>query len=122
MLLQRAVQEGRLLYTTNFVLAETHALLLHRLKPATGAPTARAIALRTVEQLYDSAERRNTLVRVTSGDEARAFQILAHYHDKVFTFTDATSFAVMERLAIPLALTFDGDFTRAGFVRYGELG
>jgi predicted nucleic acid-binding protein len=36
--------------------------------------------------------------------------------DKDFTLTDATSFAVMERLGITYAFTFDHPFTQYGFI------
>ncbi len=55
---------------------------------------------------------------MTPGDEARAFVLLAQYADKDFSFTDPTSFAVMERLGITLAFSFDQDFVRAGFTRF----
>ena len=48
-------------------------------------------------------------------DEQRARQIIVAYTDKDFTFTDATSFAVMERLRIGHAFTFDDDFRQYGF-------
>ena len=91
------------LFTTNFILAETHALLLSRLN--------RAVALQVLTQIDRSA---TTLVRVTTADEGRARAILARYQDKTFSLTDATSFVVMERLGIPWAFTFDSDFAQYG--------
>ena len=116
-LLERITAERFLLYTTNFILAETHALLLHRLKPSGGEPYARITALRTVERLYRSTLETGTLVHVTPEDEEQAFAVLARFGDKDFTFTDATSFVIMTRLGISLAFSFDADFVRAGFNR-----
>jgi predicted nucleic acid-binding protein len=36
--------------------------------------------------------------------------------DREYSFVDATSFALMRRLAMHEALAFDGDFAAAGFV------
>ncbi|MBI4506620.1 MAG: type II toxin-antitoxin system VapC family toxin [Chloroflexi bacterium] len=90
--------------TTNFILAETHALLLARL--------GRAIALRTLDAIERGA---TTIVRVSADDERRARAILRQYEDKDFTLTDALSFAVMERLALAYAFTFDRHFAQYGF-------
>jgi predicted nucleic acid-binding protein len=53
---------------------------------------------------------------VSLRDERRAREIIAQYDDKDFTLTDATSFAVMERLGITYAFTFDHHFTQYGFI------
>jgi uncharacterized protein len=95
----------RFLLTTNFVLAEAHALLLNRV----GRAAAWAFALRVVNG-DDVA-----LVRVGEDDERRALDIVERYDDKDFSLTDATSFAVMERLGIPEAFTFDRHFRQYGF-------
>jgi predicted nucleic acid-binding protein len=41
--------------------------------------------------------------------------IIYQYDDKDFSLTDATSFAVMERLRVPAAFTFDRHFAQYGF-------
>jgi uncharacterized protein len=92
--------EGWRLFTTNFILAETHALLLSRLN--------RAVAPQVLTQIDRSA----TIVRVTTVDKARARASLARCQDKTFSLTDATSFAVMDRLSILWAFTFDSDFAQ----------
>ena len=90
--------------TTNYVIAETHALMVNRLN--------RSIALKFLQQLRAG---NTTILRVPPADEARAWQIIEAYTDKAFSFTDATSFAVMERLRIRHAFTFDDDFGQYGF-------
>jgi predicted nucleic acid-binding protein len=100
---QRLITERWRLYTTNLVLAETHALLLTRL--------GRTIALRTLQRIDHST---TTIIRISVADETRAREIIIQYDDKDFSFTDAASFAVMERLRIPHAFTFDRNFTQYG--------
>jgi predicted nucleic acid-binding protein len=51
---------------------------------------------------------------VTPADVRRAKAIIYQYTDKDFSLTDAISFAVMERLDIHLAFTFDRDFAQYG--------
>ena len=53
--------------------------------------------------------------RVTVDDEAKAKEIIGKYTDKRFSFTDATSFAVMERLGLHTAFAFDPHFRQYGF-------
>jgi len=99
----RLITERWRLFTTNFIVAETHALLLARL--------GHIVALRVLQEIDRSTM---TLVRVSLADERKAREILAQYDDKDFSLTDATSFAVIERLRITAAFTFDRDFSRYG--------
>ncbi len=86
---------------TNFIVAESHALLLARL----GGPMARRWLL----------ENAWAVERVTEDDEARARTIIARYADKAYSYTDATSFAVMERRGLKIAFAFDPHFRQHGF-------
>ena len=56
------------------------------------------------------------VVRIDETDEQRAREIIHGYADKDFSLTDVTSFAVMERLEIGYAFTFDRHFAQYGFV------
>jgi predicted nucleic acid-binding protein len=85
---------------SNFVVAECHALLLSRL----GADVARKWLCGNIWPVE----------RVSIEDEARAEQIIAQYTDKTFSYTDATSFAVMERLGLETVLAFDPHFRQYG--------
>lgn len=77
------------LSTTNFIVAETHALLLSR--------AGRQVAATVLAEI----DRDDIIViRVSEADEQRARAIIYQYDDKDFSLTDATSFAVMERLRI----------------------
>ena len=50
---------------------------------------------------------------------ADAREIVFGYSDKDFSLTDATSFAVMERLRIPQAFTLDQNFAQFGWGMIG---
>ena len=106
----RVVNERWRLFTTNFVLAELHALLLARVD--------RYVALRVLAEV--DASEATTIVRVSAGDEQRARTIIKQYDDKDFSLTDATSFAVMERLRISQVLTLDRNFAQYGWTFYGQ--
>lgn len=86
---------------TNFIVAECHALVLARL----GGDLARKWLAENVWRVE----------RVTTDDEEKARSIIARYTDKTFSYTDATSFAVMERLKILRAFAFDAHFRQYGF-------
>ena len=101
---ERVIAEGWRLFITSFVLAETHALLLNRLR--------QQIATRFLRDMEHSP---TTLVWVTPRDVERAKAIIYQYDDKDFSLTDAASFAVMERLRIASAFTFDRHFAQYGF-------
>jgi uncharacterized protein len=95
--------EGYTFVTTNFIVAETHALALVRRGPARARTVLRWL-------LDDTLQR----VRIEPADEERAVEIIEQYADKVFSYTDATSVAVMRRLGIDTAFTFDRHFAQFG--------
>lgn len=94
---------GRLL-TTNFVFDESVTLIRYRL----GSGAARAFG----ERLLSGGAAR--MVAVTRRDETRAWEIFTRYRDKSFSYTDCTSFAVMQRLGIETAVAIDEDFRSFG--------
>jgi len=94
-------RDRRDLVTTNFVLLELHSLITNRMS----AQVATSALFR-----IDAGE--TIIVRGTEDDEAHARDILRQYTDKGFSLLDATSFAVMERLGIDTALSFDKHFAQ----------
>jgi uncharacterized protein len=93
------------LFTTNFIVSESHALILTRTRRID-------IALAFVNDIYESEAIR--IVRVTNADERSALVLLNRYTDKRFSLVDASSFAVMSRLGITHAFTFDRNFMQYG--------
>ncbi len=96
--------QGRLL-TSNFVFDETITLLGYRL----GWPLAHTVG----EQLRSGNTAQ--IVRITPTDEDTAWHIFTRYQDESFSFTDCSSFALMERLKLHIAVAIDSDFKRYGF-------
>jgi len=100
----RLIDESRPIFTTNFVLAELHALVLARI--------GHRIAFQILRELLASDV---AIARVSVDDEFQAMNVLRIYTDKGFSYTDATSFAVMNRLGTRTAFTFDRHFAQYGF-------
>ena len=92
--------------TTDMILAETWTLLSARL--------GRSVALTFWETLR---EARVPVITLEEVDIEAAWQIINTFHDQTFSFTDATTFAVMERLGIERVFTFDRHFL---IYRYGS--
>ena len=101
--MRRLVESGHLVCTSNFVVAETHALLLTRRN--------RFEAHRFLASFDEGGI---AIVRVSEADEGQARAIIEQYADKDFSYTDATSFALIQRLGIPSALSFDRHFLQFG--------
>ncbi len=92
------------LLTSNFVVAETHALLLTRV--------SHNAATRFLDAIFAGATQ---IIRVREADETAAREIIRRFADKEYSYTDATSFAIMNRLHIHEAFSFDQHFAQYGF-------
>ena len=101
-----ALERRSALLTTNLVIAEVHRWLLFRAGPQ---------ASRALARIEQSAAL--TIVFGTADHHARARYWLERLADQRLSYTDAVSFAVMEATRCSIALTFDSDFTVAGFTR-----
>jgi len=95
----------RALYTSNYILDEVFTLL--RLK----------LSHQSAVAFEENVKRSKILriLRVTPEIENKAWNIFKKYNDKDFSFTDCTSFALMEQEAISTAFTFDKHFQQYGF-------
>ncbi|MBM3770188.1 MAG: type II toxin-antitoxin system VapC family toxin [Acidimicrobiia bacterium] len=95
--------ERRPCFITNYIEAETHALLLRKL----GRTVARQWLL--AGQL--------PVVTVLPAEEQRAKDILARHVDKDWTLCDAISFAVLDARRMSRAFTFDHHFRQFGRIQ-----
>ncbi len=95
--------ERRPSFITNYIEAETHALLLRKL--------GRALAR---EWLLTGGL---TVVPALAVEEQRAKEILARHTDKDWTLCDAISFAVLDARHVTRAFTFDHHFRQYGRIQ-----
>ncbi|HZR98495.1 MAG TPA: PIN domain-containing protein [Chloroflexota bacterium] len=92
------------LFTSNFVRAEAHALILNR--------AGHGAADTFLAELREAGP--TTLLHVSAAIEEAAIALISRFRDKDFTLTDATSFVLMDEHRIRYAFTFDDDFRRYG--------
>jgi uncharacterized protein len=97
---------GQPILTTNQVVGETWTFLRRR----DGHLSAVAF--------LDAVESADwlTVVHVDAATEREARTWLRRHDERLYSFVDATSFAVMRRERLREALAFDGDFSAAGFI------
>ena len=95
------------LITTNFVFDETVTLIRIRM----GWTVAATFGRKLLQGGFV------TLMSVRDEDEKRAWDIFLKFKDQDFSYTDCTSFAIMERLKMDAAFTFDRHFSVMGYRR-----
>ncbi|WP_258361074.1 type II toxin-antitoxin system VapC family toxin [Moorella sulfitireducens] len=94
-------------YTSDYVIDEAITLTRIRLKN-------HQVAATLAEELL--SEKAARVVFVAPDFLSRALEIFREFKDQDFSFTDCTSFAIMESLGIEEALAFDTHFT---FEKFG---
>ncbi len=90
--------------TSNYIIDETITLARMNLGHSASVKIGQKLWSETIANL----------VRVTPQDEENAWEIFVKYQDKTFSFTDCTSFALMERVGIIEVFSFDSHFTQYG--------
>ena len=93
------------LFTSNFVLDETYT----RIRRKAGLQSALAFGERV------QSNRELKIVTVDARTEKWAWEVFKKYTDQPFSYTDCTSFALMQIKGISEAFTFDKDFRIFGF-------
>lgn len=101
----KALEEGKILVTTDYVVDETLTLIRVRL--------SLIAAEAWWAQLEGSTRLRWECIGVARADKAR--DLFFRHRDKTYSFTDCTSFVVMKELKLKQALTTDRHFRQMGF-------
>lgn len=100
-----ALEDDDDLMTTDAIVVETWALLTSHL--------GRPAALRFWETLRENA---TPILCLQPSDLEAAWHIVSNWSDQDFSFTDATTFAIMERCGVTKCFAFDKHFS---VYRYG---
>ena len=104
-IVKQILDQGRILITTNFVLDETFTLLLVRLTHKS------AVEFGEMVRSTNSIK----ILHITENIEEDAWQLFKKYSDKKFSFTDCTSFVVMQQQHITEVFTNDHHYEQMGF-------
>ena len=104
-----AIRAGRIsLVTSDYVLDESVTIIRLRASHEAAVIFGQSILGSSVIDL----------IPVGTDDRLAAWEIFRKYADQDFSFTDCTSFALMRKLRLKTAFTFDGHFSLMGFNRF----
>lgn len=93
-----------LLVTSDYIFAETLNLVKNRLGQAVAVKLGEKIKASSISQIME----------LTKELKDEGFEIFRKYKDKGFSYTDCTSFALMQSLSIKTAFGFDEHFMQFG--------
>ena len=102
---ERSLRAGEAIVTTEFVIAELHALAVRRSYPDAAVELVRRL----------TTTGRINVETVGPTRLASAIDLLAARPGRPYSLADAVSFVVMRELGIHRALTLDADFEAEGF-------
>ncbi len=88
---------------SNFVIAETHALLLSRLND-----------IKIATEWLNNAYNDFNVIRPEENIEKEAIKCIIKFKDKDYSFTDMLSFLIMEKLNVKYYFAFDKHFKQIG--------
>src|SRR3990172_3105308 len=100
-----SIKQGKKFITSNYILDETYTLILSRIGHTEAVKFGEMIHRTPIIQI----------VHVTEAIEKMAWQIFKKYSDKKFSFTDCTSFVIMNQHRLSEAFTNDNHFEQMGY-------
>ena len=106
--LRKSLTPFRTLYTSNYIIDETLTLLKER--------CGVSVAVSFREDLEKSSVVR--VLWLEPQVEKEAWRVFKTHRDKAYSFTDCTSFALMDLHAVKNAFTYDGHFRQYGRIMH----
>lgn len=104
---RRLAGEAIAVYTSNYVFDETYTVLLKRVGREAALDFGEAVLMSKAIQM----------VYIDEGLHELSWKIARKYADKALSFTDCTSFAVINDLAIDQAFSYDSHFRQFGQIQ-----
>jgi len=93
------------LITSEYIIDESITLIRYRVSHHAAVVFGDALFNSSIVEIID----------VKDEDRLKAWEIFKKYEDKELSFTDCTSFAIMEKMKLHKAFTFDEHFKKVGF-------
>lgn len=104
---QTLLENNNTLVLSNQILGETFTLIRYKIENNN-------LPFKFIELINKSMMIKK--IHIEAKTEKNAIKILENYKDQRFSYVDATSFAVMNRLDLKYALSLDRHFAAAGFI------
>ena len=104
---QKLLENNNNLVLSNQVLGETFTLIRYKVKN-------NKLPFKFIELINKSIMIKK--IYIEEKTDKKAIKILENYKDQQFSYVDATSFAVMNKLELKYALSLDSHFVTAGFI------
>jgi len=101
---QKILKQKAIVYTSNYVIDEVITLIRSRVGHDAAVAFIKGFEISRINVL-----------RITEIDEDSAKNIFTKYKDKQFSFTDCTSFALIDRYAINAVMSLDEHFGQYGY-------
>ena len=93
------------LVTSEYVIDESITLIRYRVSHGAAVVFGDSLFRASIVRVLD----------VTEADRLKAWEMFKRYRDKEFSFTDCTSFVLMQGMRLRKSFTFDNHFKQMGF-------
>lgn len=103
-ILQELTEQKAILHTSNYIIDETITLIRARVNHNAAVAFIKGLEVSNIKVLH-----------VSEKDEQIAKELFIKYKDKDFSYTDCTSFALIDKYSIDAALSLDEHFSQYGY-------